>query len=97
MKLLHLVSRNEDPSDLSGSFIGWRCLEATVYRGPSKLFKVVSSPEKQFAIWHVEAPVHLNWQETGRYGSESECWEHLEACEGEQGYIFRLPDQMLDL
>ena len=63
-----------------------------MYRGSSKYFKVVRGPEKQIAIWHAEAPIHLSWRETDRYGSERECWEYVEALEGSQGYLFRFPD-----
>ena len=65
-----------------------------MYRGPSKHFKVVYSHEKQYAIWHAEAAIRLTWQETGRYGSERECWDFVETREGNQGHIFRFPDRL---
>jgi uncharacterized protein YbdZ (MbtH family) len=63
-----------------------------MYRGTSKLFKVVYSPEKQYAIWHADAPSWPTWNETGRYGTEIECWDYIEAREGIQGYILQLPN-----
>ncbi len=65
-----------------------------MYRGPSKRFKVVFCPKEQYAIWHAEAPNRLTWQETGRYGSERECWDYVETHEGDQGFIFRFPDRL---
>ena len=72
---------------------GHPVLEDVVYRGPSKKFKVVICPEQQFAVWHAEAPAHFNWQETGRIGSERECWDYVENHEAILGYIFRFSDQ----
>ena len=58
-----------------------------MYRGSSKYFKVVRRPEDRYAIWHADARVWGRWRETGRYGSEDECWNYLERYEGESGFL----------
>lgn len=60
-----------------------------MYRGPSRYFKVVRSYENHFAVWHADAIVMKSWQETGRYGSLNDCWDFIESCEGQRGYLFK--------
>ncbi len=59
-----------------------------MYRGSSKYFKVVYSRDQEYAIWFAEAPSWPTWVETGRYGTENECWDFIEAREGTRGYLF---------
>jgi len=62
-----------------------------MYRGSSKYFKVVYNSEKQFSIWHAEAPKWPTWKDTGRFGSENECWDFIETRQDPQGFLFRFP------
>jgi len=61
-----------------------------MYRGTSKLFRVVYGSEDKYSVWHAEAPTWPTWIDTGRYGTEDECWDFVEAREGHNGYIFQL-------
>jgi uncharacterized protein YbdZ (MbtH family) len=61
-----------------------------MYRGPSRYFKVVCSPEQHLSVWHAEALVPGLWRETERYGTVDECWNFIEERHGEQGYVFQL-------
>lgn len=62
-----------------------------MYRGPSRYYKVVYNREKHFAVWHADAPLRTSWLDTGRYGSEVECWDYIDSREGAQGYLFSFP------
>jgi len=61
-----------------------------MYRGTSKFFRVVHGSEDNYSVWHAEAPTWPTWTDTGRYGTEDECWDFVEAREGQDGYIFQL-------
>ena len=63
-----------------------------MYRGLSTLFKVVQRDEDEYAVWHAEALVLREWNETGRFGSGDECWDYIEAKEGSLGYLFTIDD-----
>jgi len=65
-----------------------------MYRGKGKLYKVVYRPDEQYAIWYEDAPRYQNWQETGTTGTESECWDYVEAVEDSMGYLVRFPDHL---
>ena len=63
-----------------------------MYRGPSRYYKVVYSRKKQFAVWHADAPLRTSWHDTGRYGSEIECWDYVDSRDGAQGFLFYFPN-----
>lgn len=64
--------------------------EVTMYRGLSKLFKVVRSPDSQYDVWHADAKVGDGWQDTGDTGTVNECWDYIEEHDGQRGFLFNL-------
>ena len=62
-----------------------------MYRGSARYFKVVSDPDGHYAVWFADAPRHKPWSETGRYGSEDDCWDYVESAESSEGYVFQFP------
>ncbi len=63
--------------------------EKAMYRGRSKEFKVVTKADGTFAVWFADAPPQFRWQDTGRYGSENECWDYVESNESSDGFWFQ--------
>ena len=63
-----------------------------MYRGSVPWFKVVQNSFREYAVWHAEAHDFQGWQETGQFGTESECWDYIESAEGTEGFLFLLPD-----
>lgn len=66
--------------------------EMKMYRGSYPWFKVVHRNNSEYAVWHAEAEVATEWQETGRYGTVDECWDYIEGEEGPQGYLLIIDD-----
>jgi len=64
--------------------------EMDMYRGSYPWFKVVHRNKSEYAVWHAEAQVLTEWQETGRYGSVDDCWDYIEAKEGPLGYLLKI-------
>jgi hypothetical protein len=62
-----------------------------MYRGSSPYYKVMIYSGKTFQVCHADAPIGDDLQDIGQYGTADECWEFVEAYEGKEGYIFRMP------
>ena len=62
-----------------------------MYRGSSLFYKVMINSGKTFHVCHADAQIGDNMQDIGQYGTANECWEFVEANEGKEGYISRIP------
>lgn len=60
-----------------------------MYRAPARYFKVVNHPEGRYAVWFADAPRQEPWQDTGKRGSEDQCWDYVELAESSEGFLLQ--------
>jgi hypothetical protein len=65
--------------------------EANIYRGSSRLFKVVRDSEDILSIWHADAEEDPVWSEVGFRGTAAQCLRFLEDEESANGFLFLFP------
>jgi uncharacterized protein YbdZ (MbtH family) len=39
-------------------------------------------------VWHADAKVNGEWQDTGNSGSVNECWDYVEEHDNHRGFLF---------
>ncbi|MDX1614919.1 MAG: hypothetical protein R3300_11465 [Candidatus Promineifilaceae bacterium] len=62
-----------------------------MYRGRNRQFKVVHRTRQRYAVWHADAPLMDKWREAGCRGTVADCWNYIQATEGQIGWLLHLP------